>query len=178
MRPIHTAKSGFSGWMKVDQFNDVKLNAGYVSPCVNNDPSIRAAMTQVLENMRTKYPENQEILLDTKCVNLRQVNAQVVMCDVEIWAKITTKKMSSYKIDQKVSPRKQIKSDKYLITFIDEDGDTSEEAFEGSENGLVEVLYRNYHKFGLKLHSLKRNGRKVNTKNGCFEIDNYRFSIA
>ena len=164
MKAIHTAKTGFSGWIKVDQLSSIKLNSGYVSPCANNDPSVRSAMAATLEKLKAVYPENQEILVDTKCINLHPINAQVVSCDVEIWAKITTKRGSSYKIDEKkVSRRKQTKLNKYVITFIDEDGDTSEDHFEGTDEGLVQFLHTNLHKFGLSLHALKCNGRKVKT---------------
>ena len=175
MKTKHTVKNGFSGWQLVEVIYDVKTNSGYVLPTANNDPAVRSAMERVRSELTAKYPKNQQILIDTKCVNVTHINACVVMCDVELWAKITTNR-TSYKSDKKVSPRKQIKSDKYLITFIDEDGDTSEETFEGSEDGLVEVLNKNFHKFGLKLHALKRNGRKYD--GNVFEVGNYRYTIA
>lgn len=162
-------------WSYYKTVKNVRVNAGYVLHCLTQDPDVLRIMADVTARTgKTAWAE---------CANVRHINAQVVECDLKVYVKVLVKPANAVTVKHNKSCHVASCPTKYILTYIDEDGDESEDSFCGSEDDLVQKMYNDFNRFGVKMVGLKstfgtKSFHSVEVvKPGCFasEEDEYKY---
>lgn len=145
-------------WKYYKTIKKVCVNAGYITHCVTKD----AEVLRITNDVTKKTGKACWV----ECANIHNVSAQVVECDLKVYVKEIKKPANS--ISTKTTKKSCLgtrKLDNWLVKYVDEDGDTSEELFVGiTKAEMFKRIEENRTRFGLTPLS-------VNGKKGIFLSD-------
>lgn len=143
-------------WSYYKTVKNIRVNAGYVSHCLTQDPDVLKITSDVTARTgKSAWAE---------CANVRHINAQVVECDLKVYVKVLAKPANAITVKvtkkKRSCPRTTSRLNNYVVVFEDEDGDTSEETFNQlDKDQLLKKLDENWQRFGLWAISV--NGKQV-----------------
>lgn len=145
-------------WKYYKTVKKVCVNAGYINHCVTQDTEVLRITNAVTEKTGK--------ICWVECVNVHNISAQVVECDLKVYTKEAEKPANAITVkSRKKNCLGATKFKNWLVKYVDEDGDESEERLVGiTKAEMLRRIEENRIRFGLTPIS-------VNGKKGTFLSD-------